>query len=321
MPGVTNGTSVLTTNSTPTNIVPGSVYFLGVENPNGLPVGYDLEVSFLLASPTNAATNTLVIASIVYTNLSGTNGFLLTWFAPTNDDFQVQWTTNLLPLVTWQTFTNIITYTGPVVPTNGQFNFFDDGSQTGGFGLERYYRLILLPSTNALIFPAPANQVINALTPLAVTNAALDLNTNATLSYVLTSTVSGLPAPSINSANGVITWTPASAQAGTVNTFTTVVTDNGMPPASATNSFTVTVNPLPMAISGLAITTNGLFQLQWSAPTNYQFQVAWTTNLASPVWNYIPPGPPYITSLSTNFTFVDTNALTTGKFYRLVEYP
>src|ERR1051326_3510389 len=42
-------------------------------------------------------------------------------------------------------------------------------------------------------------------------------------------------------ANGVITWTPTEAQGPHVFTITTVATDNGAPPKSATNSFTVTV--------------------------------------------------------------------------------
>ena len=42
-------------------------------------------------------------------------------------------------------------------------------------------------------------------------------------------------------ANGVITWTPTEAQGPGTNVFETVVTDNGVPALSATNSFTVTV--------------------------------------------------------------------------------
>jgi len=320
-PSGTNGSVVLSAGTTPP-LVPGSTYYLGVQNTNSFAVTFGIEVDFHLLTSTNvpSLTNTIFISSITATNIGVTNGFLLTWFAPTNDLFQVQWTDNLAPPA-WNTFTNIIGYTGPVTPTNGLFSFFDDGSQSGGLGPMRFYRLILLQSTNVLTLPFQPNLTIEALTPLVVTNTATDLNTNATLSYVLTTTVAGLPAPGIN-ANGIITWTPALAQAGTVNTFTTVVTDNSLPPNSATNRFTVTVNPLPVLISSVTVTTNGFFQLQWSAPTNYQFQVAWTTNLVPPVvWNYIPPTPPYITSVTTNFTFVDTNAPTAMKFYRLVEYP
>src|SRR5205823_2395408 len=41
--------------------------------------------------------------------------------------------------------------------------------------------------------------------------------------------------------NGVINWTPTEAQGPSTNTLTTVVTDNGIPPLSATNSFTIIV--------------------------------------------------------------------------------
>ena len=56
-----------------------------------------------------------------------------------------------------------------------------------------------------------------------------------TLTYQLTSTVAGTNQPVINT-NGIITWTPDVSQAGTSNVFTTIVTDNGTPSLSATNS-------------------------------------------------------------------------------------
>src|SRR5439155_18261869 len=40
----------------------------------------------------------------------------------------------------------------------------------------------------------------------------------------------------------VIHWTPSEVQGPSTNTITTVVTDNGVPPLSATNSFKVIVN-------------------------------------------------------------------------------
>ena len=85
--------------------MPGSTYYLGVQNTNSFTVNYGIEVDFHLIRPTNAAAdNTVPISSIIYTNRR-TNGFLLTWFAPSNDLFQVQWTTASCRS-TWQTFTN-----------------------------------------------------------------------------------------------------------------------------------------------------------------------------------------------------------------------
>ena len=122
------GTSnVLTTSSTPL-LLPGQTYYLAIQNTNSLAVNYVFGVNFNLTPVVNPTNNPVTISGIVYTNISGINGFLLTWYAPTNDTFQVQETPSLTP-ATWSTFTNIITYSGPLTPTNGLFQFFDDGSE------------------------------------------------------------------------------------------------------------------------------------------------------------------------------------------------
>jgi subtilisin-like proprotein convertase family protein len=70
--------------------------------------------------------------------ISDTNGVLLQWLAPSNNQFQAQWTPVLAP-PNWTSFTNILT------STNGAFSFLDDGSQTVGLAAPRYYRLQQLP--------------------------------------------------------------------------------------------------------------------------------------------------------------------------------
>jgi hypothetical protein len=251
------------------------------------------------------------IASIVYTNLNGTNGFLLTWFAPSNDLFQVQWTAGLAP-AGWNTFSNIVSYNTnfPASATNSQFNFFDNGTQTGGFGATRFYRL-WLRMANALTLPAQSNLVVNPAATVVVTNSATDSDTNAVLTYSLVNP----PAGAVISSNGVITWTNATPS-GVAARFTTRVVDNGVPPALATNTFTVFVTPFP-AITGVTVTATNL-SLTWTAPTNDQFQVQWTTNLAPPDWILLPD---IITSTNGAFHFVDTNAPLLMKFYELILLP
>jgi subtilisin-like proprotein convertase family protein len=303
---VTNGISVLTTNraTAPTNLVPGSTYYLGVQNTNSAAEAFALQVNFFLLPN---------ISSIVYTNRGGTNGYLLTWFSASNHLFQVLWTPRLLP-ASWNTFTNIISYNPafPAVATNAQFNFFDDGSQTGGFGTTRFYRLLQLGEVNTLMFPAPGNVVASNFTTVIVTNTAVDSDTNAVLTYYLLSAPVGA---TINSNNGVITWTNISP-AGVAARFDTAVSDNGVPAAYATNSFTVFVTPLPL-IAGATVTATNV-SLTWTAPSNDQFRVLWTTNLASTNWI---PFPAAITSASGVFTFMDTNAPLLMKFYELILLP
>jgi hypothetical protein len=91
----------------------------------------------------------------------------------------------------------------------------------------------------------PANQTIDELTTLSVSASATDpdLPTN-TLTFSLVSPPSGL---TINPANGAISWTPDEAQGPSTNTITVRVTDNGSPPRSDTNSFTVVVTEVNSA--------------------------------------------------------------------------
>jgi hypothetical protein len=314
IPNATNGLSVLSVNAAtaPTNIVPGGTYYLGVQNTNSLPVTNAIEVYFHLVVRTNAPVLNIPI-TITPTNSSGTNGFLLSWFAPTNEVFKVEWTASLFPPITWNIFTNIITYTTFISPTNSQFDFLDNGSETGGMDPWRYYRLILLVPT-APVLPPQANWTINPLATLVVTNTATDTSVPApTLTYMLLNA----PTNAVIDTNGVITWTPTLAQAGTTNTFTTIVTDNNTPPLSATNSFTVIVNPIP-AFSTVALITNGV-GFQWLAPTGDQFQVQWATSLVPVIaWSNFAG---VITSSNGVFFFNDTNAPLGTKFYRLVLLP
>jgi hypothetical protein len=92
--------------------------------------------------------------------------------------------------------------------------------------------------------PPQTNRVVNEQTTLVVTNTGMDSNIPAdALTYALLTP----PAGAVIDTNGVITWTPTEAQGPSTNTITTVVTDNGSPPMSATNSFTVIVNEVNTA--------------------------------------------------------------------------
>jgi O-glycosyl hydrolase len=65
----------------------------------------------------------------------------------------------------------------------------------------------------------------------------------ATLAYSLLNP----PAGASIDTNGVVTWQPGEAQGPGTNTLTTVVSDNAVPPAGATNSFTVVVHEINAA--------------------------------------------------------------------------
>jgi hypothetical protein len=100
---------------------------------------------------------------------------------------------------------------------------------------------ILPPNTPPVLADLP-DLTSPDLTPLIVTNTASDSDIPAnSLTYELVGAPSGMQ---IGSTDGVIRWTPTLTQSPSTNTIVTVVTDNGIPPLSATNSFKVVVKGL-----------------------------------------------------------------------------
>ena len=97
---------------------------------------------------------------------------------------------------------------------------------------------------SAPVLPSQTDRAINELTTLMVTNTATDSDLPAN---ALTYTLTTHPAGSTIGTNGVISWIPSEAQGPGTYTFTTVVTDDGSPALSATNSFNVTVNEVNSA--------------------------------------------------------------------------
>jgi hypothetical protein len=168
IPNATSGSSTLNPAGTP-KLVPGGTYYLGVQNSGASTVNFSVRVDFHLAT-TSSSTNPIPISSVTMTNINGTNNFKLVWFAPTNDLFQVQWSTTFPS--TWFTFTNIISYHTLISPTNSEFEFLDDGSQSGGLGGFKYYRLLLYnPSSPSLTVISLTNGVpVNFSTGAGQTN-------------------------------------------------------------------------------------------------------------------------------------------------------
>jgi hypothetical protein len=103
--------------------------------------------------------------------------------------------------------------------------------------------LITVVAVNdAPVLPPQSDRTIAALATLTVTNTATDVDPPeaTTLTYTLSVTNAAGAVTNANiSSQGIITWTPTAAQAPSLNTFTTRVTDGA---ASATNRFTVTVS-------------------------------------------------------------------------------
>lgn len=101
--------------------------------------------------------------------------------------------------------------------------------------------LFAATNTPPVFAPMTNRFVINGGNAFVVTNLAGDADVPAqSLTCSLPVAPSGA---TVNPLTGVVTWNTTTNQAGTSNRFEVVVTDDGSPPLSATNSFTVFVRP------------------------------------------------------------------------------
>ena len=168
---------------------------------------------------------------------------------------------------------------------------------------------------SAPMLSAQTNRTILELTTLSVTNAAVDLDDPInTLNYTLVNP----PVGAVISPAGVITWTPTAAQSPGTNLITTIVTDNGLPAMSATNSFTVVVaKPVamtPPVIQSINV-SNGVAVITWSSISGRSYRVQYKQNLTDANWTDLPPD---VTATSATTSKTDAVGSVPRRFYRVV---
>jgi Putative Ig domain/Fibronectin type III domain len=103
-----------------------------------------------------------------------------------------------------------------------------------------------IPTIPTPVFSPVANQTVNVGQNLIVTNLAIGSDGGSdNLSFSLLSAPGGMQ---INSANGILSWIPSLAQAGSTNLVTMQVADTNTPPLTSTQSFTVVVGNIAPTI-------------------------------------------------------------------------
>ena len=171
-----------------------------------------------------------------------------------------------------------------------------------------------VPTNQPPVLAAVSDQTILAGQTLLVTNLASDPNVPP---LPLTFSLSNPPAgASINATSGVFSWRPAIAQSPSTQSVSVAVSDNELPPLTATQSFSVTVNqPASPTLSAASITNGQLgFWINGDSGPDYTIEVS--TNLTS--WT------PVMTSSSPSLPFfwADTNSLSyPSLFYRVLLGP
>jgi len=115
----------------------------------------------------------------------------------------------------------------------------DDGAPP--LTITNTFMVTVLEVNSAPSLPLLPDRAIVGMQPLSVTNAATDLDIprNA-LAYSLIAS----PTNATIDNQGVIAWTPLISQVPSTNVFRTTVTDDGIPPLTATNEFIVVVEEI-----------------------------------------------------------------------------
>ena len=159
------------------------------------------------------------------------------------------------------------------------------------------------------VLSAISNRTINVGANLLITNNATDADAGQTLTYSLPVAPTNA---TIGAANGVLSWRPLATQADTANPFSVVVTDNGSPSLSATQSFIVTVNPLSSPVIVSNAWMSGRFSLSVDGQAGPDYAVLVSSNLTS--WNVLlitnSPAMPF------HWADPDTNTYP-ARFYRI----
>ena len=226
--------------------------------------------------------------------IGATNNFLFSVANGTNG------TVSLLPDGYTARFSAVSAYSGLA-----SFAFSAADNQTGQ-GLAPVTVSVLVTITNAVNNTSPAllgipNRTLTAGQTLTFTNSASDTDQPP---QTLTFSLGNAPTnASLNPGNGVFTWRPAIAQGNSTNSINVIVTDNGSPNLSATQTFQALVlspvQPLlqaPGALSspfGFSVTgSSGPDYLIQSSSNLTDWSTQFTTNSPQLPFYWTDPNPP-----------------------------
>ena len=199
------------------------------------------------------------------------------------------------------------------ISTNALGGFLFRVTDNTGFSYTNSVNIHLVP-TNAVVntapvLPAIASRTNNVGVSLLITNTATDADTPA---QILTYSLPTSPTnAAIGASSGILNWRPLITQANSTNSFSVVVTDNGSPNLSATQSFNVIVNPLALPGVASAQVTGGHVGFTINGQTGPDYAVQASSNLTS--WNTI-----FITnSPAMPFTWNTNTSASPAQFYRV----
>jgi hypothetical protein len=241
------------------------------------PTGYKESVIFTANLPTDATGNVNFL----------TNGVLFD--ARTLSDGSATATNSTLP-----NGTNLIT-----ASYSGDSNY-----------LGRTNALNQVVTNTPPVLAAISNRTVNVGQTVVFTASATDTDQPPqTLTFAL---LAGATNATLDANSGAFNFRPLVTQANSTNSFTLQVSDNGTPPLSATQNFSVIVNPLsaPGMSSSLSV-AGGQLTISVSGQSGPDYAIEASTNLTQ--WSNV-----FITNSPVlPFNWTDTNAAAPQRFYRV----
>lgn len=296
-PGLYTITTVVTDNGTPQRAATNSfnVIVNEINSPPVLNVPPNTNINELAtlavavsATDTDLPTNTLWFSLISPPTgmVINTNSGLITW-TPTEAQGP---STNIITVVATDLNTNAI---------NAQ-----------QLSVTNSFTVVVNEVNSPPVLILPANQVVHAGTYIALNATASDpdIPPNA-CSFALLSGPTGLTVGT----EGLITWQTTDTHAGTTNTVTVRVTDNGVPPLSSTNSFVITVLSRPVITS--IKRSNELVTITWTSIAGTVYRLQYKTNLTDPTWLSVPGD---VVASGSTVSKTDNPGDIQRRFYRVI---
>ena len=167
----------------------------------------------------------------------------------------------------------------------------------------------IIPPNTAPVLAAITNRTVNVGQTVAFTASVTDTDLPPqTLTFAL---LAGATNATLNTNSGAFSFRPLVTQANSTNGFTLKVADNGTPSMSATQSFSVVVNPLSApGISNISA-VGGQFSFSVGGQSGPDYAIETSTNLTQ--WNNV-----FITnSPALPFNWTDATTNSPQRFYRI----
>jgi hypothetical protein len=236
------------------------------------------------------------------------SGSKITALQPYLQDYNSAWTSSWYGNLTanaWNTITLTVPTTAVTPLKQLGIQFITSAAWTGTC----YIDSVTWPVNTPPVLAAITNRVVNVGQTIAFTASATDTDQPPqTLTFAL---LAGATNATLNTNSGAFSFRPLVTQANSTNNFKLRVSDNGTPPLSATQSFSVVVNPLSApGISNISFASEQ-FSFNVSGQNGPDYAIEISTNLKQ--WSNV-----FITnSPALPFNWTDTNFITPQRFYRV----